>query len=693
MTAALQNERTPAGGPGSQELPTDKASSGENTPAVVDLEQTRTYLHTLDPTATHWHIRTFPDRGAGTARNYHGTFDELALDLQIDNGNGRGVFVVINEGGHKAGDITRVNAVFADFDDPEVVRSMLSDVSVLRVAGRDPHLVVESSPSKLHVYWRVDGLPVDQFTSVQQAIAARLDSDPSVSDRSRVMRLPGFIHHKGVPVRSELRLARKGEAAFTGEQIQTAFPPRCPAPATDAPFGSFSPDATFGRLPDVGKIVTEGRHDDMRKMAAQLARKVVFEGWREDSALAALMTERDNGRWPGRDMPDDEIRRAVRDAIAKCRNGEWKDVDPVAANDAVALPAWAIPKPSRRSLNFRSAADLIANPKPLSWLIRRRLEQDSLGLVFGDPGTGKSFLAFDWAASIATGAEWFGCKVTTGPVFYIAGEGGNGIGRRLRAWELHRGIKLDTAPLYVSTVAAALTDPEGLTATIADVRHLTEQHGAPRLIVLDTLARNFGPGDENKTQDMTMFVNACDRLREETGACVLVVHHSGHGDKARARGSIVMKGALDWEYRLTAEEGVITMENVKAKDAEPPSPVAFHLTTIDLGVVDEEGESVTSAVLTPTTYKAPSKRGKQGRGKNQALVLRVLHEILKEPGGHLHHPDHGDDPCVSRHVLRDRCEARGLTPRAFNDVLKNMEGKERIFVHGDLVRYDEFALY
>jgi hypothetical protein len=37
---------------------------------------------------------------------------------------------------------------------------------------------------------------------------------------------------------------------------------------------------------------------------------------------------------------------------------------------------------------------------------------------------------------------------------------------------------------------------------LESVRHLAENHGEPVLIVVDTLARNFGNGDENSTKDM-----------------------------------------------------------------------------------------------------------------------------------------------------------------------------------------------
>ena len=54
------------------------------------------------------------------------------------------------------------------------------------------------------------------------------------------------------------------------------------------------------------------------------------------------------------------------------------------------------------------------------------------------------------------------------------------------------------------------------------------------MIVIDTLARNFGAGNENSTEDMNRFVASIDRyLREEFGSAILLVHHTGHAIHAR----------------------------------------------------------------------------------------------------------------------------------------------------------------
>jgi putative DNA primase/helicase len=68
----------------------------------------------------------------------------------------------------------------------------------------------------------------------------------------------------------------------------------------------------------------------------------------------------------------------------------------------------------------------------------------------------------------------------------------------------------------------------------------------PRIIIIDTLARNFGGGNENSTEDMSQFVAHIDKhLRDRFNATVLLVHHTGHGSAERGRGSRALKAAVD----------------------------------------------------------------------------------------------------------------------------------------------------
>ncbi|MBX9265093.1 helicase RepA family protein, partial [Klebsiella pneumoniae] len=100
-----------------------------------------------------------------------------------------------------------------------------------------------------------------------------------------------------------------------------------------------------------------------------------------------------------------------------------------------------------------------------------------------------------------------------------------------------------------------------------------------QLIVIDTLARCFGGNDENDAKDMGAFIEGCDTIKRETGATVLVVHHSGKDDTKGARGSSAFRAALDAEFNVRREGdgGAIILTCTKVKDAEGPRPAAFDL--------------------------------------------------------------------------------------------------------------------
>lgn len=136
----------------------------------------------------------------------------------------------------------------------------------------------------------------------------------------------------------------------------------------------------------------------------------------------------------------------------------------------------------------------------------------SVGVTFGAPGARRSFAAISMACSVATGSDWFGRNVEKTAVVCIPGEGHNGLARRFRAWQLETGIPLANAPFVLSRrglpiFEAAHQLPQAL-------KVVKQRFGrAPGLIVIDTLARNFG-GDENSTGDMSKFGSAVDALRE-----------------------------------------------------------------------------------------------------------------------------------------------------------------------------------
>lgn len=251
-------------------------------------------------------------------------------------------------------------------------------------------------------------------------------------------------------------------------------------------------------------------------------------------------------------------------------------------------------------------------PAPIRWLIKHWLQRDALCMVHGPSGGGKTFFVLDMALSLAAGmTSWCGLSTQPCPVAYLAGEGHHGLRARVTAWCQARGIDPTTLRGWISSSGCDLNTLPGLQQAASTLRLLPEP---PGLIIIDTLHR-FLLGDENSAQDAKTMLDSCAALQQEFGATVLLVHHTGVSDEAqhRARGSSAWRGALDIEISVTPAKGTgpITVCQRKSKDAAQADPLAFDLTEVTIeGWADEDGEPVTSAVLTQTEFHAAAKHEK-----------------------------------------------------------------------------------
>jgi len=238
-----------------------------------------------------------------------------------------------------------------------------------------------------------------------------------------------------------------------------------------------------------------------------------------------------------------------------------------------------VPFPQKRSpftpLTLQEVADL----PPPEWLIVGLVPADGLVVLYGEPAAGKSFLALDWGLSVATGLAWLGHEVMQGEVVYIYAEGARGLARRANAWLREHGVA-DAQLFRAVPVAVPIPDPRERSEFVKAVRSVSRD---AQLIIIDTLARNFGDGNESLAQDMNGFVNGCDHLRAEfPGATVLVVHHSGKDQKKGARGSLALQGATDAVFALTRAGDARRLMNEKQKDGEEAKPISLELAQVRL---------------------------------------------------------------------------------------------------------------
>ena len=114
----------------------------------------------------------------------------------------------------KAEHVTRVAAVFLDLDGAPMPEHL----------PLPPTATVQSSPGKHHVYWAVDGVPLEEFATIQRHLAGLYGADPAVNDLPRTMRLPGYWHGKGETGELVRLTSLTPDAQYTRADLLEAWP-------------------------------------------------------------------------------------------------------------------------------------------------------------------------------------------------------------------------------------------------------------------------------------------------------------------------------------------------------------------------------------------------------------------------------------------------------------------------------------
>ena len=275
--------------------------------------------------------------------------------------------------------------------------------------------------------------------------------------------------------------------------------------------------------------------------------------------------------------------------------------------------------------------------KDPEYVVEGYILDNGLCMMFGPSGKGKSFVALDIGLSVAAGIDWHDKKVKGGPVIYVSGEGRSGLKGRLKAWFLTRKVKDEDSLFFINSGPVNLSDEKDVKGFIGRVGSAFAKQPV-RLIIFDTLANCTLGADENSSRDVNLIVQNCRLVQNETKAAVLLVHHTGHSNEERARGSSSLKGAMDTEMGVNSNgaKNGLAIKITKQKDGEPEKP--FHMRRIPV-------YGTKSCVLEPDVHMAANDNGKvKPPGDNQRIILDILKE--NEPAG------------VERDVLRQEFSER-----------------------------------
>ncbi len=113
----------------------------------------------------------------------------------------------------------------------------------------------------------------------------------------------------------------------------------------------------------------------------------------------------------------------------------------------------------------------------LDYMVKGIIPAHSLCSIYGASGSYKSFLAGAWGCHIATGKVWARKQVAQGSVVYVVGEGGIGVPRRIKAWEIVNSQTVEN--MYLINTPVFPASPAEVHELVIAARQVETETGQP----------------------------------------------------------------------------------------------------------------------------------------------------------------------------------------------------------------------
>lgn len=253
---------------------------------------------------------------------------------------------------------------------------------------------------------------------------------------------------------------------------------------------------------------------------------------------------------------------------------------------------------------FYTLADAYKPRPPIEYIVDLLFEIPSLNIVYGAPGSMKSFILQDLSICVASGRQWLQPAINSNskpfnvrpyPVLWVDQD--NGIRRtheRFDALGMGHG-KLDpsnTPIFYIS-----MPDPwlvANKPSAMIVLRDAIRASGA-KLVIIDNLGTILGGTDENSA-DMIDIFTELRKLAEAEKVALVVIHHQrkSNGLKGRAgetlRGHSSIEAALDLALLIEREprSKEVKIFSTKTRGTDVPSFGALFTCTHKTGTRDLE---------------------------------------------------------------------------------------------------------
>ena len=501
-----------------------------------DIREAANFLATF---GVNHSFQVLPESGAkGAPILQHGSIEKLSSWLISKNRSGYGIFFMVNAGngsGRKAENVISVRAFFVDLDG--------APYEEILIAKLEPSIITESSPGRYHAYWLVADAPLKTFSSIQKQLAAKFNSDPSINDLPRIMRVPGFYHLKKTPFKSTVR--QSNNVRYDYQRFVEAFKID---PYATLPNPANNPAKTASHNP--ANIAEGSRHTRMLSISGSLRN----QGLTGQALTDALMQiNKDNCSPP---LPYSEIAKISASISKKPQNTFENRARPI--QEAPYKPPQIISFSALQRTKY----------KPIQWIVRNLLPE-GLTIVAGKAKLGKSWLAQSISLAVAAGAPALGYfESNTGAVLSLSLED---TPRRYQH-RMNLLLKNSDPPenAFLSVEWPRL--PKGLD----DLKRWLDAQRNPRLIVLDTLAKlkptSMGYRSGTLYDRDYSDIEQLQRLAAEYQIGILAITHKNKSetedDYDSVTGSAAMTGVADsiWIFNRKSRGTPQSKLNISGRD-------------------------------------------------------------------------------------------------------------------------------
>ncbi len=193
------------------------------------------------------------------------------------------------------------------------------------------------------------------------------------------------------------------------------------------------------------------------------------------------------------------------------------------------------------------------------------LHDSTVAMIYGAPGSGKTFLAIYLLCTTALGRPAFGVTPEKRSGLYVGLEGEAGIKARVMACCAQLGV--DESPIHYALGRFSIA-AEGDT-DVSDLIDYVRKHKIG-FVVIDTWSLAMAGLDEISGQHMSAGLDALHRIKRETGACVIAIAHTGKNEKAGIRGHSSQLGNVDTTIEVICHNKAQESDGKKTREVETP---------------------------------------------------------------------------------------------------------------------------